>query len=123
MPGREGELPAQPSNRCRTQEHKDSSQRADRNNTRLEARPAVEQEAKGEPRQLPVEYTGLDRDRPGPDTNTIQDPQSTTNRSDFHAIRETSARRAKRRYRAHENVRYRRAKKVLVSPDQGRAMR
>ena len=42
MPGREGELPAQPSNRWRTQEHKDNSQQADRNNTKLEARPGVE---------------------------------------------------------------------------------
>ena len=42
MPGREGELPGRPSNRWSTQEHKDSSQRADRNNTKLEARPGVE---------------------------------------------------------------------------------
>lgn len=123
MRGREGEFPAQPSNRYRIQEHKDNSPEGDRNNTKLEARPGVEQEAKREPGQLPEEYKGSDRDRQEPDTNTMRDPQSTTNRSDFHAIRETSAHRAKRRYRAHENVRYHRAKKVLVSPDQGRAMR
>jgi len=123
MRDREGELPGQPSNRYRIQEHKDNSPEGDRNNTKLEARPGIEQEAKGEPGQLPEEYKGLDKDRPGSDTNTMRDPQSTTNRADFHAIRETSARRAKRRYRAHENVLYRRAKKVLVSPDQGQAMR
>ena len=123
MPGRKGELPAQPSNRWRSQEHRDSSQRVDRNNTKLEARPGVEREAKREPGQLPEEYKGLDRDRPGSDTNTMRDPQSTTNRSDFHAIRETSARCAKRRYRAHENVRCRRAKQVQVSPGPVRAMR
>jgi hypothetical protein len=123
MQGREGELPGQPSNRWRTQEHKGNSPEGDRSSTKLEARPALEQEAKREPGQLPEEYKGSDRDRLEPDTNTMRDPQSTTNRSDFHAIRETSARHAKRRYRAHENVRYRRAKKVLVSPDQGRAMR
>lgn len=123
MRGREGEFPAQPSNRYRIQEHKDNSPEGDRSSTKLKARLGVEQEAKREPGQLPEEYKGSDRDRLEPDTNTMRDPQSTTNRSDFHAIRETSARHAKRRYRAHENVRYRRAKKVLVSPDQGRAMR
>src|SRR4029434_711663 len=116
MRGREGEFPAQPSNRYRIQAHKDKSREVDRSSTKLEARPGVEQEAKREPGQLPEEYKGSDRDRQEPDTNTMRDPQSTTNRSDFHAIPETSAHRAKRRYRAHENVRYRRAKKVRVSP-------
>ena len=84
-------LPGLPSNRWRTQEPKDNSPEGDRNNTKLEARPGVGQEAKREPGQLPEEYKGSDRDRQEPDTNTMRDPQSTTNRSDFHAIPETSA--------------------------------
>src|SRR4029434_8577182 len=123
MRGREGEFPAQPSNRYRIQEHKDNSPEDDRSSTKLEARRGVEQEAKREPGQLPEEYKGSDRDRQEPDTNTMRDPPFTTNRSDSPPIREHSGGPAKRRYRAHENVRYRRAKKVLVSPDQGRAMR
>jgi len=110
-------LPGLPSNRWRTQEHKDNSPQGDRNNTRSGEGIGVVGERE-EPGQLRAECRGSDRDRLEPDTNTMRDPQSTTNRSDSHAIRETSARPAKRRYRAHENVRYRRAKKVLVSPDQ-----
>lgn len=116
MPGREGELSAQPSNRWRIQEHKDNSQRADRNSTKLEVLLGVEQVAKEYPGQLQEEYKDLDRDKPRPVTNTMRDPQSTTSRADARAIRGTIARRAKRRYRAHENVRCRRANKVPVSP-------
>ena len=121
--GQQGELLGQPSSRYRIQEHKDNSPKGDRNNTKLKARLGVEQEAQRGPGQLPEEYKGMDRDRPGPDTNTMRHPQATTSPADYHAIRETSARRAKRRYCAHENVRCRRAKQVQVSPDQARAMR
>src|SRR5262245_63305510 len=95
-------VPGLPSNRWRTLEHKDNSPQDDRNSTRSGEGIEVVGERTG-PGQPPEECRDWDRDKLALDTNTMQDPRSTTNRSGFHAIRETSARRAKRRHRAHEN--------------------
>lgn len=121
MRGLWAELPELPSNRWHTQEHRGNSPRVDRNSTRSgEAIGVVVEWA--EPGQLPEECRDWDRDKLAPDTSTRQDPRSTTSRADSHANHGTSDRHARRRYRAHENVRSRRAKKVLVSPDQAKAL-
>jgi hypothetical protein len=110
---REEELRGRLSNRCRTQEHRDSSPQGDRRSTKLAALLGAVAAETREPEQLPEEYKGLDKDKPAPDTNTKRQARSTTSRVEAHASRDTSARRAKRRYRAHES---RRAK--LVSAEQ-----
>jgi hypothetical protein len=114
MRGLWGELPELSSNRWRIQEHRDSSLQAGRNSTRSGVELGVEQVVQGEPGQLPEEHRGWDRDKSAQDTSTIQDLRSTTNRADSRAIRDTSALRAKRRYRVHGNGRCRHASRVLV---------
>ena len=121
MRAREQESPELLSNRWHTLEHKDNSPQDDRNNTKLAASFAVAREGKQGLAQLPEGCRALDKDRSAQDTSTMQDLRSTTNQAESRAIRETSARRAKRRCRAHENDRFRRAKQVQASPDQERA--
>ena len=121
MRAREQESPELLSNRWHTLEHKDNSPQGDRNSTKLAASFAVAQEGKREPAQLPEACRRRDKDISATDTSTMQDLRSTTNQAESRAIRETSARRAKRRCRAHENDRFRRAKQVQASPDQERA--
>ena len=122
MRAREQESRELLSNRWRTLERKDNSPQDDRNNTKLAASFAVAQEGKRGPAQLPEECRGRDKDRSAPDTSTMQDLRSTTNQAEPRAIRETTTHHAKRRYRAHENDRSRRAKQVRASPDQEPAM-
>ena len=122
MPAREQESPELLSNRWRTLERKDNSPQGYRNSTKLAANFAVAREGKREPAQLPEACRRRDKDRSAQDTSTMRDLRSTTNQAEARAIRETSARRAKRRCRAHENDRCRRAKQVQASPDQKWAM-
>src|SRR5262249_29460624 len=103
-------------------EHKDNSPQGDRNSTKLAASFAVAQVGKREPAQPPEACRRRDKDRSAQDTSTMRDLRSTTNQAEARAIRETSARRAKRRCRAHENDRFRRATQVQASPEQERAM-
>jgi len=118
---REEESPGRFSNRWRTQEHKDNSPQGDHSSTKLGAvLGVVEAGTKGPPGQLPEECRDLDKDKRAQDTSTINHLRSTTIRADSRASRETSALRAKRRYRVHES---RRANQVQVSPDQEQAAR
>ena len=81
----------------------------------LAATPGVAAAGMGEPGQLPEECKGLDRDRQAGDTSTKRYLRSTTSRAEARASRDTSALRAKRRYRADES---RRAKQVLAERKQ-----
>jgi hypothetical protein len=103
--GREEELPGQLSTHLDNQARKDSSQQADCSNTKSEVGLGVAEEAGREPEQRQAACRGWDRDRPGPDTSTMRHPRSTTSRADARASRGTSARYAKRRYRAHDRCR------------------